>query len=651
LKILSNFPSIRANLHYSGYLLEWLEKHHPEFVSLLERMVKRGQIEMIGGGYYEPILTTIPEKDALGQIKLLDQKIEDLFGSKPRGLWMAERAWEPNAPELLARARIKYTILDDSIFQLSGVSEEECFHPYLVESRGSSAIIFPLLKKLRYFIPFEQVSKTISYLRKNCDDGETIAVYGDDGEKFGAWPTTYDQVYKRGWLRSFFESLSSNQDWLTTTLLSDYISMNNVHRRIYLPSSSYPELMEWSIPANPSYRVMNGPRGFWRLFLSKYPESGQLYSRMLSVSKMIHNFRGNKDVKRQALIELWKAQYNDVYWHGIFGGLYFPKFRYIAYHHLIRAQSFVEAALHDENKNWISFGTNRSNGSNFDDSIIVNTRFLGLTVKPLLGGSVTNLDFKPVAVNVTDVLGRRYESYHKDIVNLQKKKLRRNKKEITSIHEFLSVKERGLEDLLVYDRYPKSSFLDYFLHDKTTIDSFKKQEFVELAKFACHPYRWKAISNNDIISLVLSQKSFLKNSDGEASRVSLRKSFLINSHKTNLSVDYDLEFEKSQRSSSEPRFATEINLGSLADMEFERNFGRQPKVLNVRTMEFLYPKIGISLGLDFSDNANVWLLPIKSVSKSESGFESNLQGISVIPNFVLEEKKSKFKVLVSIEKI
>ena len=634
-------------------------------------MVNRGQIEIIGGGYYEPILMTIPERDALGQIDFLSQKIQALFKVRPKGLWMAERAWEPSSPEVLARSGIKYTILDDTIFQSSGVLEQECFFPYLVESRGSSVVIFPLLKKLRYLIPFEDVSKTISYLRKyrvqdNSEYEEAIAVYGDDGEKFGAWPTTYEQVYTRGWLRLFLGQLIRNQHWLNTIKISEQLSRMNVRRRVHLPSASYQELMEWSLPADPERRIVSedGSTGFWRMFLSKYAESGQLYARMLSVSEMIDCFEGSDEVRRRALIELWKAQYNDVYWHGIFGGLYFPKFRLTAYHHLIMAQSLIESLIHKNSKDgkrWISI-QNRNSSNCFDDSVVINTNLLGLTIRPSIGGSLTEIDFKPAALNLIDVLARRYESYHDKIISLQRHKLKRKQRKqrrgATSIHELFQARERGLSGLLVYDRYPKVSFLDYILKEDTKIDHFQSQRFVELAHFAGYPYHCKVYHNSskkktrldrDRVSLILSRASTLKDNK---TKLLIRKTITIDSHNSQFAVNYDLDFtsEKSKSESfSRARFATEISLGSLGDSVFERNFGKLSNLSKITTTKFRYPQLGVSVVLNFSQKTSVWLVPIRTVSKSESGFESNLQGISVIPNFDLTGSTT-FQVFLSVNK-
>src|ERR1700745_242482 len=59
LQHLEKHQRIRAALHYSGPLLSWIEKNRPEYFDLLRSLVKRKQVEMVGGGFYEPILAVI----------------------------------------------------------------------------------------------------------------------------------------------------------------------------------------------------------------------------------------------------------------------------------------------------------------------------------------------------------------------------------------------------------------------------------------------------------------------------------------------------------------------------------------------------------------------------------------------------------------
>ncbi|MEJ5189398.1 MAG: alpha-amylase, partial [Breznakiellaceae bacterium] len=50
---LYRYPRVPALLHYSGPVYEYLLQEHGEFFMLLEELVNRKQVEILGGGYYE----------------------------------------------------------------------------------------------------------------------------------------------------------------------------------------------------------------------------------------------------------------------------------------------------------------------------------------------------------------------------------------------------------------------------------------------------------------------------------------------------------------------------------------------------------------------------------------------------------------------
>ena len=53
LDALDRHPGVRVALHYTGPLLDWLRAERPEFLERLRALVERGQVELLGGGYYE----------------------------------------------------------------------------------------------------------------------------------------------------------------------------------------------------------------------------------------------------------------------------------------------------------------------------------------------------------------------------------------------------------------------------------------------------------------------------------------------------------------------------------------------------------------------------------------------------------------------
>ena len=42
----------------------------------------RRQIEIVGGGYYEPVLASLPERDRVGQLRRMADELERLFGRR-----------------------------------------------------------------------------------------------------------------------------------------------------------------------------------------------------------------------------------------------------------------------------------------------------------------------------------------------------------------------------------------------------------------------------------------------------------------------------------------------------------------------------------------------------------------------------------------
>ena len=249
LTLVEKHPGVRLALHYSGPLLLWIERNQPEYFRRLRKLVNAGQIELIGGGFYEPILISIPFPDQHEQITRMADYIEKHFDKRPTGAWLTERVWEPQLPSALAASGVTYTLVDDLPFLAAGFEPDELFGPYLAEDCGRSVWLFPGLKELRYLIPFRRVQESIDYLKSAAAlHPGGVASFGDDMEKFGVWPGTFQHCYLDGWLEQFFAALEENSSWLKTITPSQYMSSHVPLGRADLPSASYAEMMEWVLP-------------------------------------------------------------------------------------------------------------------------------------------------------------------------------------------------------------------------------------------------------------------------------------------------------------------------------------------------------------------------------------------------------------------
>jgi len=163
-----------------------------------------------------------------------------------------------------------------------------------------------------------------------------LAIFGDDGEKFGGWPGTKKWVYDEGWLTGFFEMLEKlQQDVLEFSAFSEVLDASPPAGLCYLPTSSYLEMEEWSLPPEKALDLkalkeqlgeeadLFAPfirGGHWKNFLRRYPEANLAHKKMLALSRMVRE----RGIGGEAQMELYAAQCNDAYWHGVFGGLYLP---------------------------------------------------------------------------------------------------------------------------------------------------------------------------------------------------------------------------------------------------------------------------------------------------------------------------------------
>src|SRR5690606_31049895 len=269
------------------------------------------------------------------QISTYSDWLNRRFSTEVQGMWMPERVWEQSLTSDVAEAGIRYTVLDDFHFKNAGWTEDQLHGYYVTENQGKLLRVFPGNEQLRYMIPFAEPHATIDYLRGVAERyPNAIVTFGDDGEKFGTWPDTKAHVYDNGWLRQFFDTLVENQDWINVTTPSEALASVAPLGKIYIPEASYREMTEWSLPAARIERFedvhhefeANGTwetvapfvrGGFWRNFKVKYPETGEMYARMMAVSERLQTLRdeGHSDeLLDQAQIELYRGQCNCSYW-------------------------------------------------------------------------------------------------------------------------------------------------------------------------------------------------------------------------------------------------------------------------------------------------------------------------------------------------
>ncbi|MBE3074366.1 MAG: DUF1925 domain-containing protein, partial [Actinobacteria bacterium] len=426
LEALERHPGVHLSLHYTGPLLEWLRAERPDFIVRLRALVEREQVEVLGGGYYEPVLASLPQRDRIGQLRRMGDELEALFGRRPKGAWLAERVWEPDLPASLAGGSYDWTILDDAHFRAAAIPEEDLWGPYTTEDQGEILTVFGTEQGLRYRIPFRDVEDVLGYLRDHAtDDGSRVGMMGDDGEKFGSWPTTYEHCWgATRWVDRFFAALEANADWLTTVTPSAWLAHQRPIGRVYIPTGSYAEMGQWALPADeslafaevvhraeaegrPEARWLRG--AFWRNFQVKYREINDLHKQMLRTSASVAAMPAGARRER-ALDHLYQGQSNDCYWHGLFGGIYISHMRLATYEHLIAAEDLADTAA----DRGATAALTDLDMDGLDDVRLADVGQV-VTVDPSEGGGIGGWDIRAVRHALAAVMRRRPEAYHETL--------------------------------------------------------------------------------------------------------------------------------------------------------------------------------------------------------------------------------------------
>jgi len=624
-------------------------------------------VELVGGGFYEPILVSIPPEDQREQITRLAAYLEEHFGRLPTGAWLAERVWEPQLPSTLAAANVAYTLVDDIHFLSAGFEPEELFGAYIAEDRGQSVWLYPGQKKLRYLIPFGKVEEVITYLREAASlHPGGVAAMGDDMEKFGVWPGTNEHCYKNGWLADFFAALEENSDWLKISTPGEYLATHAPLGRADLPTASYTEMMEWVLPTRVRQRyhavlkeftarpeVLAFLRGgSWRGFFRKYPESNLLHKKMLRVSARIAaapsrpvGTKASQDLLKARDL-LLRAQCNDAFWHGIFGGIYAPHLRTDPWRNLIRAEALADLHTPGALMARVELLDYDADGSG---ELLFTTPEYQALLKPTDGGTIAAFDFRPAAATLVNSILRRPESYH---ATLREAAGKPATGEVASIHEQTRVKEPGLERFLRYDHWPRHAFRVLLFDPSRTHSDYETLELREDPGFAGGAF---VLNSSDPHGAELHRADSLAlhgKKEASAVKLSLIKQFSFSPapHGCEVGCEIILRFNEPPTKPIAVGIESIVNL--LAPAEPDRFFETPTGRANLRfsgslpgpilRMEDGWQRVRVALHAPLVEE--FWIAPIETVSESEEGFERVYQGSQILaiwrPNFTTQKNWS-----------
>lgn len=295
--------------------------------------------------------------------------------------------------------------------------------------------------------------------------------------------------------------------------------------------------------------------------------------------------RGDPEDARRAI---GRAQCNDPYWHGVFGGLYLRHLRNATWANLATAEGFLRA---DE-----GIGVDRLDvdGDGHEDVWVHSSVFSAL-VQPAHGGRLVELtDFRS-GVNYADVLTRRRESYHRtapgahtatdDVPDSPPRNL--EAEAMPSIHEL----EEGLslETLPPVDLDPRAIGVERVLSADTQPGPYHDADYTPARSWGGEPFDVDVEQDEGRVAVTLRSRGV----------GSLEKTYVFEADGS-VTVSYRW---------------------SPADLPPTGWFA---------------PELSVSTDPGFAfdpEPDEVWRADIVTVSKKESGYEETVQGVSVTPRW------------------
>jgi 4-alpha-glucanotransferase len=595
LDVLEKSRALPVALHTSGPLLEWLVERHPDYIDRLRSLIARGEIEILGGGIFEPVMTMIPHRDRVGQIRAFTEQIQDVFSTHVRGAWLAEGVWEQSLVTSLVQAGIEFTVLDDFHFERGPSQVEGPFGYYLTEAEGHLLKVFPACPALPNGICFVEPNLVHDFLSRLAErrPGSTV-VFAVDDSVFGSSSDVRSHVNMLAWLERFCEMIVADGDWLELTTFASLADRTLPLGKVYLSDSAFR----------------------WRNLQSRRAEGDEMYARMLGISQRLaaaaSNVESDPDYLEVARLELYRGQCSSAYHASRAGaGLYLPHLRNAVYRHLIAAHN----ALDEIEGN--SGPRVRADVGDFNldarQEVRLENDCLIASVRPAQGGHVSELDLREQLINALATLAHQ-----------------------------------GKAEPSLFDRHPRKALVDHFYPVEATLEDVVGGRAVDCGDFAVGTFQAKVQRESRRVALIMNRAGRA----GDHS-IRLRKTISLAAGEATLFVRYEIDQIPSDACL---HFGVEINLAGMGE-QFQgcsylnpngTRLGPSSRPLDLpheNGLRLNDPSSDLCVSLGWSQSAGLWCFPIVTAIQCETGRDHIHQSSAVIPHWhVSPDEQARWEV-------
>ncbi len=409
-KFLYSHPDFCFSFSFSGIQFQFLKKHRSELISILRELVDRRQIEILGGGYYDPVLPLLYSVDRNGQIDLLSTEIRMNTGKRPRGISLFGDCWDSSLVNNLQTCGIEYVLLDGCVVP----QQKRKFLPLIMSDLGKSIEIFPYYDT---FVPetntkpelfVQNIIKTVEKIERK---DTYIQLQPDRIVNININHEKMVELAESNWFDQLSEYLKNNPDCrIKTTTPTNYKKDQIITIPAFIPAGINDNIGKWigrayneidpSKVKNP-YTVHD--------FMETYPKSHSLYNRILYVSMLVNQYKKDKIRKKSARDKLWQAQNGSGLLCTSKGAFSNSRYRQQCYKYLSEAEKILREGDEKTFIEGISCFDYTCDGLN-EYVCRMKNYFSYITLK---GGALQELDVFKSGVNYADNLSkvREYDNY------------------------------------------------------------------------------------------------------------------------------------------------------------------------------------------------------------------------------------------------
>ncbi len=307
LKFLYNHPSFPMSFAFSGPQLQFFKKRKNELISIIRELVDRKQVEILGGGYNEPLLPLLNSVDRNGQIDLLTAEIRQTFGKRPRGMTLFEDCWDSSLVNNIHTCGIEYVLLSNTLIQES----KRTFLPIFMSDLGKNVDIFTYYNEL---LPTEDIlaEEFIYNIEKAVLKVEKKDTHVQlDADRIIALSLTPEQTAKLNddkWFDRLAKYFYENKDGRVKLTTLNSFRTNGIKCKLpsYIPVGISENISKLTHLGNSDNRN-KFPATIYD-YMYAYPCSKKLYNRMMYISLLVNQYKTDKMRKKTAREKLWQAQ-------------------------------------------------------------------------------------------------------------------------------------------------------------------------------------------------------------------------------------------------------------------------------------------------------------------------------------------------------